>query len=239
MAIQLEMGWLPSLTATQEQVGFAGTAGEDLNKAPFFVRPRFRTAVSRRLAITIAGVPPVRFFGVTPRLLALGADWTLMDRRAWRIALRGHGQIGSVTGAFTCPSTVLAFAPGSEGNPTGCRASSSDAATLRYVSVEADASHGLTAARGLTPHIAVAFNRMSGRFQVDARTFDQLDRTRLEMSGNTWSITGGASVPVARRFTVSADLLYAPLAVRRNFASTSANDALLTARATITYWIRQ
>jgi hypothetical protein len=34
LAVQFEIGWLPTLSTAQERVGFDGTAPEHLNKAP-------------------------------------------------------------------------------------------------------------------------------------------------------------------------------------------------------------
>src|SRR5581483_5982897 len=103
VSIQLESGWIPSLSPSEERVGFSGTSAEDLNKAPVLFRPRVRVALPARFAVVVGGVPPVRAFGVTPRLVAAAVEWTMIDRRAWRASWRVHGQTGSVTGAFTCP----------------------------------------------------------------------------------------------------------------------------------------
>jgi hypothetical protein len=40
ISLGLEGGWIPTLTATQQRVGFNGTAPQDLNKAPLMLRPR-------------------------------------------------------------------------------------------------------------------------------------------------------------------------------------------------------
>jgi hypothetical protein len=237
IGVQLEAGWLPALAPAQEQVGFAGTAAEDLNKAPIFVRPRVRVAVSPRVALTVAGVPPAHAFGVTPRLLALGAEWAFVDRDSWRLTVRAHGQTGTVTGAFTCPAGVLPFPPGSAANPTGCNAVSTDAATLRYGAVEFGVARRL-ASGAVVPHVAFAANAIDARFQVDARAFGRLDRTRLDTSGVTWSTTVGATLRLGDRADATADLLYTPLWVRRGGPGATV-DGLLTARATITYWIRR
>ena len=57
--------------------------------------------------------------GVTPRLLALGIDGPIHDSGTWRVGWRAHGQIGTVTAAFTCRANVVPFAPGSANTPTG------------------------------------------------------------------------------------------------------------------------
>ncbi len=237
VAFQVESGWFPTLSPEQSQVGFGGTAAEDLNKAPLYVRPRVRVAVTRRLAITVGGVPPVRAFGVTPRLFNLAVEWAIVDN-VWRVAARAHGQTGTVTGSFTCPQGVLAFAPGSSGNPTGCNATSADVATLRYGALELDVARRLETAKGLTPHAAITVSGIDTAFQVNAHTFGFIDHTRLETGGATWSTAAGASIPISRRAVLTGDVLYAPLFVTRTTGGSRTNDALFTVRGLLTYWIR-
>jgi hypothetical protein len=239
VSLQLESGWIPSLSAAQQQVGFAGTAAEDLNKAPVFFRPRVRVALPARFAVTVGVVPPVRAFGVTPRLAAIALEWTMIDAEAWRVAWRAHGQTGTVTGAFTCPDAVLASPPGSAGNPTGCDARSSDVATLRYGAIEIDASRRLARLGDLTPHVAVSVNGIDSRFQVDADTFGRHDQTLLPTKGMTWSTAVGASLPVGERVALSADAFYSPLIVRRQATAPRTIDGLFNVRALMTYRINR
>src|SRR5437867_5597313 len=66
-----ELVWIPVMSEAKRRVGFNGTKLEDLNKAPFFVRPRATVALPGALAATIAWVPPVETFRVRPNLLAV------------------------------------------------------------------------------------------------------------------------------------------------------------------------
>jgi hypothetical protein len=236
--VQLEGGWIPPLTATQERVGFAGTASEDLNKAPIFIRPRVQIGFPARFSVVFGGVPPIRAFGVTPRLLDLAVEWAMVDSAAWRFAWRAHGQVGTVTGAFTCPASVVALPPGGAGNPTGCDAPSSDAATLRYGAIEFDAARRFAGLRSLTPHVAVSINNIHSRFQVDAHTFGSVDRTLLETGGVTWSISTGAAMPIGSRVELAADAFYTPLAVQRSAAVPRTTDSLFNIRVLASYRIR-
>ena len=235
--IEIESGWVPSLTASQEQVGFAGTAAEDLNKAPLLLRPRVRIALPGNVAIIAGGVPPVRAFGVTPRLVDLGIEWAIVDNGRWRAAWRAHGQTGSVTGAFTCPASVLTAPPGSSGNPTGCESTSSDLATLRYGAVEFAVARHL-AGTALTPHAAVALNGIDSHFQVDAHTFGHIDETMLLTHGATVSASAGASLPVGGRFTMVADVFYSPLMVQRTNTSPRTLDGFMNVRVLLSYRLR-
>jgi hypothetical protein len=236
VAIQFEAGWLPALSPAQEQVGFAGTAAEDLNKAPVFLRPRVRVALPHRMALIVGGVPPVRAFGVTPRLISAGLEWAMIDSARWRLALRAHGQTGTITGAFTCPDNVLSSAPGSAGNPTGCNAVSSDVATLRYGAVELQASRRLSP--HLVPHASVALTGIEAAFQVNARAFDNVDRTRLQTSGVAWATSVGATVPINARLAFVTDMFIAPLYVRRDPVAAPSVDSFVNLRALISWRFR-
>ena len=233
LAIQLEIGWLPTLSATQERVGYNGTTPEDLNKAPVFLRPRVALGLPHRLSIIVAVDPPIRAFGVTPRLLALGIEGVMHDSGTWRFGWRAHGQTGTVTAALTCPADVVSFAPGSTSNPRGCTAESSDVTTLRYAGVEVQAARRI--GRRLVPHAAAGVNVVDNIFQTNAQTFGQPDHTRLHARGVTLTTSAGIGVAVTERFTIAADLFDAPLTVRRTATSASSIDPMVNARALLTY----
>jgi len=237
--IQFEGGWIPPLSPSQQRVGFSGTASEDLNKAPVFFRPRVRVTLPARFAVVVGGVPPVRAFGVTPRLLAAAVEWTMIDSNRWRASWRVHGQTGSVTGAFTCPDAVVGAPDGSASNPTGCDARSSDIATLRYGAIEFEVARTLTRFGGITPHASVAVNGIDSRFQVNARTFGQPDNTLLTTKGVTEAFTGGVAVPLGSRFEASLDAFYSPLMVRRDLAAGHTVDGLFNVRGLISYRIHR
>ena len=237
VAIGLEGVWLPSLTEAQQRVGYDGTAMQDLNKAPMFIRPRVTVGLPGRVALIAAGVPPIRSFGITPRLGALGIEWMMIDRAEWSLGWRAHGQIGTVTAAITCPSSVVAFRPGSADNPTGCDAESSDVTTMRYGGVEMQVARRVS--ERLWPHFAVGVTAIGGVFQTDAITFGQPDRTRLVANGVTYSASAGIGYVIADRFALAADAFYTPLAVRRTRASSLTNDPLINARVLLTYRVRR
>jgi hypothetical protein len=233
LAVQFEIGWLPTLSAAQERVGFDGTTPEDLNKAPVFLRPRVTIGLPRRLALIIAVDPPIRAFGVTPRLLALGIDGAIHDSGTWHFGWRAHGQIGTVTAAFTCPANVVPFAPGSTANPAGCTAESSDVTTLRYAGVELQAARRI--GERFAPHAAAGANLVDNVFQTNAQTYGQPDHTRLQANGVTLMASAGIGYTVTKRVTIAADLFYAPLTVRRTLGSASSIDPMINARALISY----
>jgi hypothetical protein len=136
VSIGMEFGWLPRLSSAQQQVGFNGMDTLDLNSAPLLARPRVTVGLPGRFSVVLSATPPVRFFGVTPLLVALAVERPIVETAAWTIGVRGYGQMGHVNAAFTCPQDVVQFAPGSPGNAGGCHAASSDAATLRFAGAE-------------------------------------------------------------------------------------------------------
>jgi hypothetical protein len=235
LTLQFESDWLPTLDGAQQRVGFNGTTPEDLNKAPVFLRPRVVVGLPRQLSIIAAVDPPIRSFEVTPRLLALGVDGVLHDAGAWRFGWRAHGQTGTVTAAVTCPANVVLFAPGSVNNPAGCNSESSDVTRLRYAGVELLAARHF--GRRFAPHAAAGANLIDSVFQTNAQTFGKPDRTRLRAKGVTPAMSAGLGYAVMDRFSISADVFYAPLTVRRTATSASAIDPMINARVLFSYGV--
>lgn len=238
VSLGFEIGWLPALSDSQRRVGFDGTKTEDLNKAPFLPRPRVVVGLPGRFSLIVAADPPIRSFGIKPKLVAVGLERPLYESTGLSVGLRGYGQAGNVEAAFTCPSSVLAFAPGSPSNSYGCQAESADTASLRYVGGELSAGYAGDRVRRLSPHIAVAVNYVNTIFQVNALTFGYLDHTRLLAHGMTAAISGGLSYPLTDRLRVAADLFYTPLSVRRPPSSSTQNDGLFNIRALVAYRLR-
>lgn len=237
VSIGFEIAWLPSLSDTQRRVGFDGTKAEDLNKAPFLPRPRVVVGLPARFSLIVAADPPIRAFGIKPKLFALGLERAVYESDGVNVGLRGYGQIGSVEAAFTCPTSVLGFAPGSPANSYGCQAESSDRASLRFVGGEMSAGYHGARLHRLSPHAAVAVNYLGMAFQVNALTFGYLDRTRLLSHGITVAGSGGISYPLTGRLQASVDAFYTPLSVRRG-GTTRQNEGLFNVRALIAWHIR-
>jgi hypothetical protein len=232
MAIQFESGWLPPLSPSQQRVGFNGTTPQDLNKTPIFMRPRVAIGLPARMMIVAAVDPPVRTFGVTPRLLAVAVEGTIHESNAWRVNWRASGQTGTVTAAVTCPADVLTFAPGSAGNPAGCTAESSDATSLRYAGVELEVARRIG---HFVPFVAVGGHVVDNVFQTNAVTYGEPDRTRLQAYGMGFAGSAGFAYALSERLALSADLFYAPLTVRRTPASAVSLDPMINGRLLVSY----
>lgn len=238
ITIGLELGWIPQLDAGQRRVGFNGNVPEDLNKAPIFARPVVRIGLPWKLTAIAAGPPPFELFGVTPHLFAFGLERPIVDRPRWMAGIRGYGQLGSVTGAFTCPKDALEYAPGAAGNVTNCVGESKDEATLRYGGAELQFAYRPKSMPKLVPHAASGINFIDGVFQVNAPLTSGMDHTRLWTRGKTFSESGGASYMLTNRATFTVDVFYSPLWVRRSANAPLTNDGLFNVRALLSYSFR-
>src|SRR5262249_13735961 len=134
--------------------------------------------------------------------------------------------------------SVLAFAPGSAGNPEECIGASNDHATLRYAGMEFQVAHRLRRTPKIVPHVAVGGTFIDGVFQVHAPLEDVLDKTKLWTHGATFSTSGGISYLVTRRAAFTVDAFYTPLWVKRTAAAPTTNDGLFNVRALLSYSFR-
>jgi hypothetical protein len=237
VSIGLEVGWLPALTSAQQRVGYFGTAGQDLNKAPFFPRPRVTIALPASLSLVVAAVPPITMFGLKTKLLALALERPVYETPVLAVGLRVYGQLGTVQGSYTCPASRVPFEPGSAGNPDGCQAASSDTASLRYAGGEASVAYRPDAPYRLSPHAAIGIAYMDVGFQVNALTFGMIDHTHYLAHGMAVFASGGISYRLTTRLRLSLDVFYSPLSVRRFFGAPVQNDGMFNARTLITYRI--
>jgi hypothetical protein len=238
ISLGFEIGSIPSLDAGQMKIGFNGKAPQDLNNAPIMARPVIRIGLPRKFTLIAAVPPPFRVFGVTTRLLAFGVERPIFEAQRWTLSWRGYGQLGSVKGSFSCPETVLGFAPGSPGNPTACVARSEDGATLRYAGSEVQFAYKIPSMPKLVPHVAAGGNFMDSAFQTHAPVVRGLDETRLWTRGGTFSATAGASYILTRRAVFTVDAFYSPLWVNRSPGAPRTNDGLFNVRALLSYTIR-
>lgn len=238
VTVGFELGWIPTLDEGQRRIGFNGKAPQDLNKAPVLARPVVRIGLPGKLTLVAAAPPPFRIFGVTTHLLAFGLERPILERERWTLSWRGYGQVGSVKGAFTCTSSVAAFAPGSLDNPTACVGKSADVASLRYAGSEFQLAYRIPGMPKLVPHVAAGGNFIDGVFQTSAPVVKGLDRTRLWTRGGTFSGTAGVSYLVTKRSAFTVDAFYTPLWVQRSPTAPRTNDGLFNVRALLSYSFR-
>ncbi len=234
-SVGLETDWLPMLDAAQERVGFDGLVPEDLNKAPVLIRPIIGVQVPWKLRAFVIAPPPISTFGIKPRLAAFGLERPLLERGPWTLDWQGYGQVGSVKGAFTCPSSVLAFPPGSAGNPTDCVGTSADIASLHYAGMQFQVAHPLPQLPKLVPHVSVAGAFVDVAFRSHAPTTFGLAQARMWTRGGMFSTAGGASYLFNPKIAFTVDVFYAPLAVSRSQGAPVTNDGFFNVRALLSY----
>jgi hypothetical protein len=234
-----ESDWLPMLDVGQETVGFDGTKFEDLNKAPVLIRPVIGVQLPWDLRAYATAPAPISTFGIKPRLFAFGVERPLLERGSWMLDWQGYGQVGSVKGAFTCPQSVLAFPPGSAGNPDYCVALSADIASLHFAGMQFQVAHPLPQLPKLVPHASVAGTFVDVAFQSHSPTMGPagfgLAQVRQWSRGGMFSTAGGASYLFNQRIAFTLDVFYAPLAVSRTPGAPVTNDGLFNVRALLSY----
>ena len=233
VVVGLEGGYVPQLSDEQRTVGFNGTKLEDLNKTSMFGRIRFSLGLTGDAELTLAWVPPVELNGATPNLFAAAVGAPIFRTEAARIGLRVYGQVGSVSGDFTCDEATVAAGNDGVLNPFGCERISDDNTTQQYLGVEL----GVASEIGETvePYLTVGGNRFSTRFETNALTAGTLDRSTFETSGYTFHTTAGVSVRLNERIRVVGEAFYSPLGVMRFGAASSENDGLFNGRSMIEF----
>jgi hypothetical protein len=227
-SVGLELDTIPRLSEDQRRIGFGGAKVEDINRLPALFRPRVTVGLPVKISLDVAWVPPVELRGVESNILSLALERPFYSAGPWTLGVRVYGQLGKVTGDFTCSEDDASFPPGPPENVYGCEAPSADELTLNYLGA---AFTGGFLFKKTQFHWGVAANSMDMEFQVDAVTYGFVDRTLLLADGWTWSINGGASWQLGGRTSLAAELFYSPLSVTRPPSISQENDPLFNLRA--------
>jgi len=180
-----------------------------------------------KISLDVAWVPPVEVRGVESNLLAVALERPFYSTGSWTLGVRVYGQLGKVTGDFTCSEDDASSPPGPPDNIWGCEAPSEDELTLNYLGAAITGGYRL---KKTDFHWGLAANHMDMEFQVNALTYGVTDRSRLLADGWTWSINGGASWRLGGRTSFAAELFYSPLSVIRPPSTSRENDALFNVR---------
>lgn len=233
--LALEYGQVPSLSASERRVGFNGTKIEDLNKAPYFVRPVVRLGVGKKVALAASYLPPVEWNGAEANVLTLTLARPLLASERWRLGLRLRGQLGQIDGDFTCSEQTVAAGADPAGNPLGCEEVSSDEYRVESLGLEFAASWSPGEQDRWRPYASLSLDHSDLEFRVDARYSGIVDRTRLVTDGETWAASAGISYRASARWELAGELHYAPLEVARPPAGSSDTEELLNARALLRY----
>jgi len=215
-ALGLEMVDLPRLDEAERTVGFNGTKEEDLNKAPFVVRPLVHWAISDQISLTGTYVPPVEVFdGLETHLAGLFAQYDLLETTAWNIRLRIGGQWTQADGDFTC-SEAIAGVEDPARNPFGCIEPSNDTFSSLTGTVETVLAYRLPTTVPAKIHGTVGYTYADMDFDINARyAGGQRDQRTLFASGGIWSFGLGVDLQLRDRLHARLGLTHVPLDVRR------------------------
>ena len=226
-----DLGHIPSLSDSQQRVGFNGTKLEDLNRSPVFGRVRVMLGLPAGFVAELGYTPSLTIDGVKPLdLFALALGYRVFERDNFSLSMRAIGQRGRATGDITCPARLAHAGP--QDNPYGCQAPSTDRVTLNYFGIDT------TAAWDWKPwHVHGNFGvaRTDLAVQVDALTFDVRDRSLLQATASKPYVAIGGSRDLDDRWNLGAEILYVPLRVQRDTNSSSSNDPLTSFRLQLRY----
>ena len=228
----LEAGLIPHLDEDQRRIGFGGAKVEDINRVPVLVRPRLTVGLPARFSLDVGWVPPVEIDGATSNIVGVALERPLYESGPWAFGIRAYGQLGRVSGDFTCSEDEAGFPPGSPENFWGCEEPSDDELTLDHAGAALTGGYRI---KTIDLHWGVAATYMDMEFQVDAVTFGIVDRTLLLADGWTWSVNGGASWRLGSRTSLSAEVFYSPLSVVRPPSTVQDNDPLLNVRTMLRF----
>jgi hypothetical protein len=228
----LELTAIPRLSAEQQRVGFGGFKEEDLNRSPVFGRGRLQVGLPGAWVAEIAYTPPVEIAGARPReLVALAVARRVLDRDGWTLSARLVGQHGFVGGDITCPARLAGVADPAR-NPSGCQAASDDRLAVDYYGGDA------TLGRNAGPwhwHLTLGAVRTELAVQVNARVFDQRDRSRLAARDVLPYLALGVSDDFDAHWNLGGEVLYVPLRVRRDTGGPRTDDSFVTLRLALRY----
>ncbi|MGB5880112.1 MAG: hypothetical protein WBH85_08795 [Thermoanaerobaculia bacterium] len=237
--LDLEGGWVPSLSEAERTVGFNGTKTEDLNRTSVFVRPAVVIGLPRKLSLTLTWVPPVKAFGVEPNLLAVAIGRPVHQARTWRLGLRGYAQYGTLQADFTCPGDVVAAGDNPELNPFNCVEPSNDEHQISALGLEVSWAKEPRGSGRWEPHVGLSANYLDLEFQVDARHSGIVDRTLLVTDGVTLALTAGVTYHAGERWRMVGEAFYSPLEVTRPPSTSTANEGLFNLRALVSYTVHR
>ena len=231
-SIAAELGLIPRLNERERRVGLNGFKEEDLNKSPVFGRLRLGFGLPAGWFAEFGYSPELVIDGTRPRdLFALAVGHRLFEWRRWTVSMRVFGQHGAAEGDITCPSP-LAGITDLQKNPSGCNAPSDDRISLNYYGADVIAAWRSDPWRLYVDAAAV---RTEPVVQVDAPVFAVRDRSRLAARDVLPYVAVGASRDFGAHWTVTGEVLYVPLTVRRDPDRGREQDPFTTVRFLVRY----
>jgi hypothetical protein len=233
-----EGAYVPQMSDEERRIGFNGTKVEDVNKTSFFGRIRGAVGLGKGLALELAWTPPVEVGGARPNIFALAVGRPFEIGDAWRLGLRGYGQVGRIEADITCSADEAAAGDDPERNPFNCVEPSQDESLQKVIGVEL--ALGYSGGARLRPYVALGVNYMDLEFRVNAIYAGGLieDHNVQLTDGTTVSATAGVTWHAAERFHVTAEAFYSWLSITRPPATEPGNEGFLNGRVFASYRVR-
>jgi hypothetical protein len=235
LELGLEGGYVPQLSDVQRRIGFRGTKLEDVNKTSVFGRLRGGVGLGKAMAFELAYTPPIEKGGAKPNILALALSRPFELSDAWRLRVRGFGQIGTIEADVTCSAAEAAAGDDVSANPFQCVEPSRDESRQKLIGLEL--AIGYDARSRFKPYVGLGASYMDLEFRINAHYADGLveDHGVLLTSGTAFSATAGLTYAAGERWRISAEAFYSWLTVARPPSATSANEGFLNGRLFVSY----
>jgi opacity protein-like surface antigen len=230
-----EGSYVPQMSDEERRIGFGGTKLEDVNKTKFFGRIRGSVGLGEGLALELGWTPPVEMNGATPNILALALSRPFELAPAWRLGVRGYGQIGTIEADITCSADEAAAGEDLQANPFQCVEPSADESRQKVIGLELVA--GYDGSSRFKPYLGLGVNYMDLEFQVNALyARGQVEDHNLQLtSGTTVSATAGVTFEAGERWRITGELFYSWLSIVRPPATSPANEGFLNGRVFVSY----
>lgn len=201
-----ELTYIPSLTPSEQLVGFGGTKPEETNFCPVF--PRLRaSAVAGPWGFEVGYLPPIRACRVQPDMVsgAVFRRFALSSR--WGAAIRASAHYGTLRAAITCDAAAVA-------DPLDQTCFGGQVSDDRLTPLSLALDGLLTWRAGghgqVEPYLLVGVRRESVRFDVHFQTaWGPLDQQRLVANFTRVDAAAGAAWRLGRAL-LGGELYYAP-----------------------------
>jgi opacity protein-like surface antigen len=230
-----EGSYVPQMSDEQRRIGFNGTKLEDVNKTSFFGRIRGSVGLGRGLALELGWTPPVEMNGAKPNILALALSRPFELSPAWRLGVRGYGQVGTIEADITCSADEAAAGEDLQANPFQCVEPSQDESRQKVIGLELVA--GYDGGSRFKPYLGLGVNYMDLEFQVGALyARGQVEDHNLQLtSGTTLSASAGVTFEAGERWRITGELFYSWLSIVRPPDTSAANEGFFNGRIFVSY----
>ena len=224
----LEIIQLPYLKRSYRTVGFGGQKEENLNHLPAVMRPTLTWNGPGRVSISAAYIPPIEIDDVRTHGGFAAIQWTAVEFHGWALSTRLSGQALRSRGPFTAWEELAAAGPDPIANPWGVTGPSNDRAVLDTIGGELALGRRLPG--NWQPFVTISRTLLDLRFDVDSSLFGEPHQNHQEARGWQTAYSAGFRHQVQGRWEWGLQLFYAPLKVRRLFASEAEEDSLVHLR---------